>query len=116
VSEFRVSHGIVADGRLQVSGQVGMDSERIVGDDVETQTRQGFDNLKTVLTAAGCTLDDGTSATAYIVGPQRRFEAFHSVWDERVTAPYPCLTVVGVAELNVEGLLVEIEAEAVVPD
>ena len=116
-SQYGASHGVVADGRLQVSGQVGMDGYReIVAIDVAGQARQAFDNLETILDAADCGLGDLTSATAYMIEPQQRFEDFHDVWMDRVESPYPCLTVIGVEELNVEGLLVEIEGEAVLPD
>lgn len=116
-SQYGASHGVVADGRLQVSGQVGMDGDRqIVATDVAGQTRQAFDNLETILDATGCGLGDLTRATAYLIEPQKRFDEFHGVWMDRVESPYPCLTVVGVEELNVAGLLVEIEATAVLPD
>jgi len=49
-SSIGYSHGIVADGTLYMSGQVGWDeSFELAGEDVTAQTRQAFENVETLL-------------------------------------------------------------------
>lgn len=59
------SHAVAFTGRMiAISGQVPATAAgRLVGDDLETQVRQVFENLRTALAAAGARLDqiEGTS-------------------------------------------------------
>ena len=51
---------------------------------------------------------------AYFVHLSRDLPAYRKVRKEFLTEPYPALTAVGVTELAIEGLEVEIEAVAIV--
>lgn len=107
------SHGVVADGTLYMSGQVGWDeSFEVAGDDIESQTRQAFDNVETLLAAVDRDLDDVTKVTAHVVDPHERRDGFFEVWSEVYPEPpYPCLTILGPAQLARPDLLVELEVE-----
>jgi 2-iminobutanoate/2-iminopropanoate deaminase len=107
------SPAIVAGGTLYVSGQVGTDEHgNYVGDDIESQTRQAFENVETVLREVGRELEDVVKVTSYVVDISARYEAFQSVYrDVFSTEPFPCHTAVGVESLASETPLVELEIE-----
>jgi 2-iminobutanoate/2-iminopropanoate deaminase len=65
--KFKYSFGVRVGNLMWVSGQVALKDGRIVGvDDVRAQTEQVFTNLKTVLEAAGGSLDDLVETTTYM--------------------------------------------------
>ena len=108
------SHAVVADGTLYASGQVGWDADfSIAGDDIESQTRQAFENVETLLDAVDRSLSDVAKVTAHIVDPPERRDGFFEVWHEVYPdPPYPALTILGTHALAQEDLLVELEIEA----
>src|SRR4029077_17954760 len=66
-----ISHftdAVRADALLFVSGIVPVDSDRelVGGDDVVAQARKGFDNMRDVLAAAGCTFADVVKVTIFL--------------------------------------------------
>lgn len=106
------SPAIRAGGFIFVSGQIPKDPDtsRIVGDDIETQTRQVLANVRAVLESAGASLKDLVSVTVYLADPDlwgRFNEAYKSV----LSPPYPTRTAVGA---SLRGILVEISAVAYV--
>ena len=105
--------GVVANGTFYMSGQVATDENgEYVGDDIETQARQAFDNVRTLLAAAGADLDDIVKVTSYIVDIRENYDGFHSVYQEVfANEPYPCHTALGVESLASDPPLVEIEVE-----
>lgn len=112
------SHGIVEDGTLYMSGQVGWDENfEVVGKDIEPQTRKAFDNVKTLLAEADKSLDDVRKVTAHIVNLPANRDGFFEVWNEvYADPPYPCLTILGPHKLAQEEFLVEIEVEVAVEE
>ncbi len=106
------SPGIVAEGRrvVFVSGQGPED----VGADMETQLRQTFDRIGLVLKAADASFADVVMLRAYFVHLQRDLAAYRKVRLEYLKEPFPASTAVGVTELAIEGLEIEIEAIAIV--
>jgi 2-iminobutanoate/2-iminopropanoate deaminase len=112
------SPAIVADGTLYVSGQVGTDEQgTYVGRDVESQTRQAFENVERILREVDRDLDDVVKVTSYVVDIKDNYEAFQSVYREVFpTEPFPCHTAIGVESLASETPLVELEVEAPVDD
>ncbi|WP_302082597.1 RidA family protein [Salinibaculum rarum] len=107
------SHGIVEDGTLYMSGQVGWDEHfEVVGEDIQSQTRKAFENVETLLADVDRTLDDVRKVTAHIVDPPAHREGFFEVWNEvYADQPYPCLTILGPHKLAQEEFLVELEVE-----
>ncbi|MFO7294040.1 MAG: RidA family protein [Actinomycetes bacterium] len=113
------SHVVVVEGGklLFVAGQVAFDEDsNIVGDDVYTQACQALRNLRAVLEAHGASPADIVKLNTYVVGDAHA----HAAELGRARAEVlqlevpPASTLVGIASLAVEGLLVEIEAIAVV--
>ncbi|WP_164974792.1 RidA family protein [Halegenticoccus tardaugens] len=112
------SPAIVADEAFYISGQVGTDEDgNYVGTDVESQTRQAFENVETVLQSVDRELEDIVKITSYIVDIRDHYEAFQSVYREVFsTEPFPCHTAIGVESLASETPLVELEVEVPVDD
>ena len=108
------SRCIRAGGLLFVSGQVPRDfaTGELMGTDLASQTRGVIANLRRVLAAAGASLADVVSVTAYRadIGD---WDAFNRVYREEFATPYPTRTTVGA---HLHGVLVEISAVAVAPE
>jgi 2-iminobutanoate/2-iminopropanoate deaminase len=95
---------------------VALDGEgRLVGPgDVVAQTRQVLENIRQVLHAGGATLDDVVKVTVYLANVDDR-PRINDVRQAYFGANRPASTLVEVSRLALPGLLVEIEAVAVVP-
>jgi 2-iminobutanoate/2-iminopropanoate deaminase len=84
-------------------------------EDIRDQTRRVMDNLKLVLDASGATFQDVVKITKYLT----RMEEQDAVWS--VMKPYfgdhlPTSTTIEVSRLVVEGLRLEVDLIAVLPD
>ncbi len=109
----------VSGGRtVFISGQVALDEHgNLVGKgDLRAQTKQAFENLKRGLAAAGARFEDIVKMTYYVVG--YRPDQLPAIREGRAeylsrTNP-PASTLVGVEALFQEGVLIEVEAIAVV--
>jgi 2-iminobutanoate/2-iminopropanoate deaminase len=95
-----------------VSGQVPKDpvSGELVGDDVESQTRQVIANVERALRAAGAELSDVVSTTVYLSDVDL-WGRFNVVYKEIMPQPYPTRTALGA---DLRGIYVEISAIAYV--
>jgi len=102
---------------LYVSGHTGSDPvTRAFSDDIESQTRQAFENLRAVIEAAGGTLADVSKVNVFMTDMERDFGGMNAVFKEVFPSEPPARTTVGVAHLARPGLLVEIEVVAVLPE
>lgn len=98
---------------IWVSGQVGMDAEMVPGKDVEEQAHQAFQALKYVLEAAGATLADVVELTTFHTDLQGDMDTFSHVKDQYFTSRYPSWSALGVSQLALPDLRLEIRAVAV---
>ncbi len=96
---------------LFLSGQLGMDREGNLAEDVQAQTRQALENLKALLEAAGYSLDDVVKTTIFLKD-MGHFPEVNEVYASFFRPPYPARSTVQVARLPKDAL-VEIEAIAV---
>jgi reactive intermediate/imine deaminase len=124
--EFRVeglpepiSHytdAVQAGNLLFVSGIVPVDErgELVGGDDVVDQTRQVFENMRSVLAAAGCGFEDVVKVTIYLLDIGDR-PLINPVRQEVFGAARPASTLVEVGALALPGAKVEVEAIALTP-
>lgn len=111
------SHLAIATGSriVFISGQVGYDPDgQLAGEDHHAQAEQAFRNVVTAVEGAGGSIDDIAKITTYVVGhhPQlleALMGARAAVFGERK----PASTYLGVEALARPGLLVEVEAIAV---
>ena|SRR5215217_5398002 len=104
------SPAVKAGGFVFVSGQVPRDfvTGKLIGDDVESQTRQVIANVQRVLETAGASLTDVVSTIVYLadIGD---WDRFNNVYKELMQPPYPTRTALGA---HLHGFLVEISAVA----
>lgn len=95
---------------LYISGVPPTDaSGKVVSDDVAEQTRQVFRNMKIVLDAAGATFADILKVTVYLTDVNDR-KKINPVRQEVFGDARPASTLIGIAELAIPGMKVEIEA------
>lgn len=93
-----------------ISGQVPRDPKTgaLPGEDIESQVRLVLANVSGALAAAGATLDDVVSVTAYLADVDD-WGKFNDIYKETFRAPYPTRTAIGA---NLRGILVEVSAVA----
>ena len=96
-------------------GPLAEDGSLVGGDDPAEQTRQIFRNLDKVLRAAGASPADVLKVTVYLTDVNDRTK-INPVRQEYFGKARPASTLIGVAQLAVPGMKVEIEAVAGVPD
>jgi 2-iminobutanoate/2-iminopropanoate deaminase len=100
-----------------MSGQIALDKQgNLVGkDDLEKQTEQAFKNIKSIVEAAGGTMDNIVKLN-YFIKDASKVKLVRAVRDQFVnTKTPPASTLVEVSRLFREDLLIEIEATAVIP-
>ena len=116
-TERQYVHAVVADGTLYMSGQVATDGDgNVVGDDIEAQTRQAFENVGRILDEAGAGFGDVVKVTSYLVDIHGDYDGYKRAFAEFFDDPLPCHTMLGVADLANEAFLVELEVEAPLPE
>ena len=106
----------VPAGRLVfISGIVAMDEngDVIAPGDMEGQTRRVFDRIGELLGEAGADFQDVVKITTYVTD-MTKYADFSKVRGEVFQDGYPASATVGVSALVKDGLLVEVEAIAVV--
>jgi len=95
---------------LFVSGVAPLDKElHLVADDVVEQARKVFLNLKEILDTAGATFADVLKITVFLTDVRDR-PRINPVRKEFFGAARPASTLVGIKELVVPGMKIEIEA------
>jgi reactive intermediate/imine deaminase len=107
---------------IEVKGKLvfisGMTSRRPDGTiagigDIEAQTRQVCENIKSAVEAAGGTMDDVVRVDVYVRNIEH-FDKIHKVRREYFKAPAPASTMVEVTKMVSPDYLIEINAIAVV--
>lgn len=106
--------GIQVDDTIWVSGMVAFDPEgRIVGQgDMRAQADQVFANIAAVLAEAGATLDDVVKITAWLTD-MSQYSGYNDARAAAFTSRLPASATVHSPQLVRDGLLVEVEAVAV---
>ena len=99
-----------------ISGQVALDAQgKLVGEDnAEAQVEQVFQNLRTVVEAAGGTMDDVVKLNIYVTDAKYRPPVAAARQRHFKENQYPASTYVVITALAVPQLLVEIEAVAII--
>lgn len=102
---------------LYIAGQIALDAQgKLVGNgDFAAQAEQVFANLKTALEASGASFDNVVKLNMYVTD-MSKLPALRAARDKYInTQQPPASTLVEVSRLAREGLLLEVEAVAVVP-
>ena len=93
-------------GRHPVTGELGKD--------VREQTRNILERIKTILSAAGTSLDNVVTATTYLTRVQD-LAAYNEEYGKYFPSDKPARTTVTVAALNSPDLFIEITVTACIP-
>jgi 2-iminobutanoate/2-iminopropanoate deaminase len=106
------SQGIEVDGFLYVSGQGAIDpnSGRLVGTDIESQTRQTLTNVRNIVEASGLSIRDIVRVAIYLKN-MKDFKKMNEVYQTFFPDAPPARTTVQV-ELPLPEMLIEIDAIA----
>ena len=107
--------GIRVDNMLYVSGMLGRDEALLVIKEPKAQFERVFENTERVLNTAGAAFDDVVEFVGYFTHLQRDYPLFQMVKDRYVTGVLPAQTAIGVSELSMPGLLVELKCTALIP-
>ncbi|MSU65845.1 MAG: hypothetical protein EXS38_07040 [Opitutus sp.] len=106
------SPAIVQNGFIFVSGQGPLDPKtgNYVPSDIQTETRQVFENIGSILAAAGSSFDKIVKVNVYLrdIGD---FAAMNEVYARYFAAPFPARTTIQAGALP-RGFAVEIECVA----
>ena len=101
---------------LFISGQVALDGQgKVVGEgDAAVQVEQVFQNLRTVVEAAGGSMDDIVKLNIYVTDAAYRPAIAAARQRHFKEGQYPASTYVVITALAVPQLLVEVEAVAMI--
>jgi reactive intermediate/imine deaminase len=115
-SSAPLSPGTRFGNLVLVSGMVANDpaTGKIAEGGIEAQARQTLENLKAVLEAGGCGMDDVLKTTCFLQDINDR-PAFNAVYAQYFPDNRPARSCFQVGSLG-PGVLIEIEAIAGVPD
>ncbi len=92
-----------------ITGQAGQDKEgKIIGADIESQTRQLFKNIEYALDAAHSSLEHILAMTSYLVNIEKNGPIYFTMRKHCMPSSSYTSTSVGVAALAIPGLLVEV--------
>lgn len=113
---FHYVPGAIASGRFAfISGQLGVEEDSSVSDDAATQIARAFANLGEIIKAIPASPRDVVDITTYHVGLREHYwlvstekKKFFGDWD-------PAWTAIGITELGIEGLILEIRAVVLLP-
>jgi len=106
------SQALVAGGFVFLSGQIGIDPEtKKLRESFEEQVKQIFANVRGILQAAGCSLDDVVRVTIYLKD-LGNFIRLNEYYQQQFNPPYPCRTTLAVKEIPL-GAEVEMEFMAI---
>lgn len=108
------SPGVRAGDLIFLSGSAGIDEDgNIPGPDIESQTRQAFENLGKVLEAAGSSWEQVVKVNCYLTHPQRDVGGWNKVFKEYFPENPPARSTIGTSLLN-DAWLLEVEMVAIV--
>jgi 2-iminobutanoate/2-iminopropanoate deaminase len=109
------SQATVANGFCFIAGQVALDvdNEVIAPGDARAQTVAAVERMETILDELGASLEDVVSATVFLTDLDD-FAAFNEGWSEKFGDHRPARAAVR-ADLLLDGLVVEVQAIAVLP-
>ncbi len=107
------SQGIRAGNLVFVSGQIPLNPDSgVIPEGITAQTEQSLKNVKAVVEAAACTMDDVVEVSVFLKD-MNDFTAMNGVYEGFFKAPYPARAAVEVARLP-KDVLVEIKVTALV--
>ena len=109
---WHFSPGVLVGDTLYISGTIGFLPDGTIPANPEDQYVACFENVKAVLEEVGASFDNLVEMTSFHLELQHSLSLFSEIRDRYVTDPYPTWTAVGVRELAMRNLIVEINGLA----
>lgn len=101
---------------LYLSGIAAFDvQDRVVGEDIETQTVKTFENIERILRTAGSGLDQILRMTSFVVNLERNGAGYVAARKKILIRHEYTSATIGVSALMIPGLLVEVQSCAATP-
>ena len=97
-------------GSNEIPGNVYAANGEVSGYDIEAQCRSVFDNVRSILEAAGCRWEDLVDVTVYLTNMKQDFETFNRLYAEYFSTNQPCRTTM---EINALPTPIAIELKCV---
>ena len=108
------NHVVKAGDTIYIAGQVGRKPDgTLAGPDIESQTKQVFENLSAALQSVGATFKDLAKVTVYLTD-RSDTPGFMSIKEKYITSDLPVQTV-AIVGLGSPDFKVEVEVIAVLP-
>lgn len=107
------SQALESNGFLFLSGQIAISpaTNQMVGDNIESQTRQVFRNIRAVLKASGAKLNNVIKCTVFMID-LNDFSTMNKIYEEEFEGHKPVRSTIQVVRLPKDALI-EIECIAV---
>ncbi len=107
------SEAVRVGDMLYLSGQIGIapGSSKLVPGGLEAEAKQTLENIKTILEAHGCSMDDLVKCTV-MLADIAEWPAFNEIYKSFFTEHYPARSAMAVSGLAL-GARVEVECMAV---
>ncbi len=110
--DWHMSPGLACNGFVFLTGVTGESPDGTLAKEPETQFRQAFAAVASILEAGGTDVGSIVEMTSYHVGLRGHIDVFRSVRDEFVREPYPAWTAIEVVGLISEDAIVELRVIA----
>jgi enamine deaminase RidA (YjgF/YER057c/UK114 family) len=110
---WQFSQGARVGNMVWLAGQLGIGPDGRAGATIEEQTRFAFQNVANLLAAAGGSLADIIDLTTYHIAISD-LPKVAAVKAEFIKENFPPWTAVGVTELALPGMLIEVKVTAVI--
>lgn len=114
--KYGYSPAVSAGGLLFISGQVALEPDGSVSDDITEQVDLVFQKTFEVLRWAGLTKDDLVEIYSYHVNLPEHFSQFIAVKEKYLTSSFPAWTALGVEALGLPELKIEMRSIAAFRD
>lgn len=108
------SDGVISGDLLFVSGQASVDfaTSKFELGSIEEETHRTLNNIKSIIEAAGATMDDVLKCTVHLAD-MNDFSRYNAIYDQYFSGVKPARTTV--QSVLAEGLKVEIDAIVRIP-
>lgn len=110
---WQFSQGARVGDTVWLAGQLGIDSDGKAGVTIEEQTRFAFQNVANMLAAAGGTMADIVDLITYHTAMED-LPKVAAVKAEFIKAHFPPWTAIGVTQLALPEMLIEVKVTAVI--
>jgi enamine deaminase RidA (YjgF/YER057c/UK114 family) len=112
---WRYSQAVRVGNMVHTAGIVGFREPFLPADGMEAQAHFAFQSLRRILEECGGSLADVIEVTSFHLDLRGEYDQFEKVKDQYFLQDYPAWTAVGVAQLAMPEIRVEIRAIAALP-